>query len=656
MKSTRRRLSLLWTVPAALAVVAASPDANAARTLQDYRYFRALSIDLAGRMPTLDEVNAFEEEDFDTDAWIDARLTEEGYAQRVRRVYMDLMRLEVGNSFRFTPNAAMLRRKTIVGPDGNPLHVYFREGQRRVRPETDNTFCLTPGETGFKAFPRNQEPSGTGTPITQANLDKYTKVVKPWWLYRDYRKANPSDLYDPATWATKFPGFVPVQGLHSIDGQPITSIRVCKEETQANETGAVFAPGRVNPPDAAYKRVTNFTVDSRFAKAMAGTEMSCLTGTALNNSDKCGCGVGLEWCMPAANAGNDPQAFMLPTNAPLGIDKPFDSTALNQSFWSRLWWSEEFIHFFDDILTEDRDFREVLTSKATFVNGPLTQFYRSIAPATCCGGSPSFSGDPKGFYPASVPLFDPANLPDNLPHDVTQWTRVEDRGPLASGILTMPIFLTKYGSRRARAHVLYNVFLCREFVSPTTKLMPSDNPDLMSRSGCADCHATLEPLSAYFSRVVESDWSYLPKEQFPVDTAACFLNEKGDPAVKSGLGTALGSSDCSRFYDTAFSTTDSMKLRGAYGSPENADAGPGAFAEKIVESADFPSCVARNVASSFLGRTLTSDDAELQTTLSDELIQSSYSMRALVRALVISDAYKKANNLDSDVWRNGGEP
>lgn len=33
---------------------------------------------------------------------------------------------------------------------------------------------------------------------------------------------------------------------------------------------------------------------------------------------------------------------------------------------------------------------------------------------------------------------------------------VADRGPHASGILTMPIFLAKYGSRRARAHVVYS--------------------------------------------------------------------------------------------------------------------------------------------------------------------------------------------------------
>src|SRR6185503_13715216 len=116
-------------------------------------------------------------------------------------------------------------------------------------------------------------------------------------------------------------------------------------------------------------------------------------------------------------------------------------------YWSRAWWTEEAIHFMDDIFVGDRDFREILTSKATMVNGPLAQFYTSVAPATCCGNGTYFG------YSEPEPLFDPKNLPSGLlPHDTGIWKRVDDRGPHASGILTMPIFLTKYGSRRAKAH------------------------------------------------------------------------------------------------------------------------------------------------------------------------------------------------------------
>jgi hypothetical protein len=660
VKPDRRRLTCLLAVPLVAAGLTAASDASAARSLEEYRYFRTLSIDLMGRMPTRAEVAAFEGDAFDVNTWIDDSLDGPAYAERVRRIYMDLMRLEIGGSFNFNPGLTTLRRKTITGPDGSPLLIYFREGQRRTREATDNTFCLTPDETGYTAFPRNREPEGTGAPVAQAVLDQYTVVVKPWWLYSDYKAASPKELYNAAEWATKFPGFVPVTALHTLNGMPVTSIRVCKEEAQKGETGKVFAPGRVNPPNPAHKRVTNYTTDSKFAKMNVGQTMSCLTGSALANSDECGCGPGLERCMPGATAGNDPAAFMLPQDAPLGVDQPFNAASLAQSAWTKLWWSEEATHFMDDIVAEDRDFREILTGKATLVNGPLAMFYKSIAPATCCGGAaPSFGSvppDPPKFYTKAEALLDPSKLPDTLPHDTDAWVRVEDRGPLASGILTMPIFLTKYGSRRARAHVLYNVFLCREFISETAELVPSENPDLMTRSGCSDCHATLEPLSSYFSRIVESDWTYLPKEHFPIDSNACYLNAEGKPVVKGGGMATISSSDCNRYYDLAFSDTDSMKLRGAYASTANADAGPAGLAETIVTSPDFPVCVARNIASSFLGRALTSDDADLQQSLSEEFVLSGYRIRALVAALVRSEAYREANNLSSNVWRSGGEP
>src|SRR4051812_21069588 len=84
-------LAALWAVGVGLAGYAPQAEAASKRTLQDYRYFRALSIDLVGRIPTRDEVAAFEADGFDVDAWIDQQLVTPAYAERIRRVYMDLM-------------------------------------------------------------------------------------------------------------------------------------------------------------------------------------------------------------------------------------------------------------------------------------------------------------------------------------------------------------------------------------------------------------------------------------------------------------------------------------------------------------------------------------------------------------------------------------
>ncbi len=107
------------------------PGARAERGIDDYRRFRALSIDLAGRAPTRAEIAELEAPGFDLDRWIDAHLEGSAYVERLERVYMDLLRLEVGPAFQFIPPATTLHRQTLVGPDKKPVHVYYRHNQRR---------------------------------------------------------------------------------------------------------------------------------------------------------------------------------------------------------------------------------------------------------------------------------------------------------------------------------------------------------------------------------------------------------------------------------------------------------------------------------------------------------------------------------------------
>ncbi|MGE5183851.1 MAG: DUF1585 domain-containing protein [Acidobacteriota bacterium] len=604
-----RRLLVVTALAAAFA-----RDGTAGRELHDYRYFRALSIDLAGRPPTRDELAELERDGFDLDAWIDSHLAGDGYAERLRRIYMDALRLEVGASFQFVPAPLVLRREAVQGPDGKDLYVYFRRGQRRVDPAIDGDFCLTRDETGL-AFPPNAAPTGTPHPVSRAVLDARTVVVKPWWLYADYRAALPADLVSP-DWARRFPGFQPVPALLvEPDGKTrTTEVRVCKEEAQTADSGNVYVSGRPAakkgaPPPAG--RLTQPPGDSGFARRNKGRAVSCLTQTGFQNSVQCGCGVGLERCMPGAGPQFDPPAFTMPTHAPLGVDLPFEASAQPASSWEKLWWSEEAQHFLDKLFAEDRDFREVLTSRATLVNGPLAQFYRFIAGATCCGPGADLG------YTEPEPLVEPAAIPDALvPADTATWMPIADRGPHASGILTMPIFLTKYGSRRARAHVVYNAFLCKDFVADTVKLAPSTEPDLTKRPGCSTCHQTLEPMAAYFTRIEESSWTYLPATRFP---------------VAHGKNKQL--------YDPAFDM-----LRGAYAAPAHAEAGPAGLARDITTAPEFAPCAVQTVAQALLGRALVPEDDAWKTQLVKTFVDGGYRMRALVKAIVTSPRYKLAND------------
>lgn len=617
--------------------------------LADYRYFRALSIDLQGRIPDRAEIAAFEQPGFNLDAWIESKLVGPAYAERVRRVYMDRLKLDIGISFEFVPKSAYLRRNTITGPDGKPLHVYFRLMQRRLRPETDGDFCLTQAETGLQ-FPKYNPAIGTPAAVSQDVLDKYTVVVKPWWLYRDYGSAAAGDRWSPA-WASTNPIFQPVTKLlENADGSPAEGIRVCKEEAQTATTGTVFVTGRSKlgkdqPPP--YGRLSYPPVDTGYALAHAGEPIACDSGTAVTLARECGCGVGLERCLPTTGPEFQTASFHVPFDAPLSAETPHDAGPYNTASWPRFWWGQEAIHILDYIVEQDRDFREVITGKYTFVNGPLAQFYKSVAPATCCGdaiGRDYYSGATFG-YVNPEPLLRPGALPNLKPFDTKTWLKVEDRGPHAAGLLTTAAFLTKYGSRRGRAHAMYQVFSCKDFVAARVKLPPSTEPNLMIRPGCSSCHTDLEPLAAYFTRVAESDWTWLPKEQFPLESSFC---ASADPTKAHR--------HCKNYYDPAFTSAAVAKLRGGYASPANAEAGPPGIGKVFAEAPTFAICVASNVAASFLGRPLVNGDEELRDALAKAFVDGGFRIRPLVRALVRAAAYRDANNLNSAEWRRAGAP
>ncbi|HEY5934811.1 MAG TPA: DUF1585 domain-containing protein [Kofleriaceae bacterium] len=600
-------------------------DSSAIPSLPDYRHFRALSIDLLGRPPTRNEVAELEQPSFNLERWVDTQLATPTYAERLRRVYMDLLRLELPQTVQFAASSVMLYRARITGPDNAPLDVYYRVGQRRKLAAIDGDLCFTGDEAEINARARG---GATGSkPVTKALLEARTVLVKPWWLYGDYRDPEPKDRASPE-WAQTHPGFeLQLRQFVDADGStPTTSVRVCREEAQVAETGRVYVSGRApasktDPiPQSRKRRAPN---DSAFAKANQGKPISCLTQSGFQSSPDCGCGVGLERCLPIM-----PTGFVIANQAPLGIDEPFTTAPRQASAWIRQWWGEEAGKFLERTFAEDRDVRELLTSRGTVINGPLAQFYRGMAGTTCCGPGLELG------YSNPEPLFDPAAVPRSLlPHDVTTWTPVVDRGKHAAGLMTMPVFLMKYGTRRARAHVLYQAFLCKDFQSPAAKLVPSTEVDLAKRQGCASCHRTLEPMAAFFTRVEESNWSYLPAAQFPSSSQRC---ANGDPKRMRA--------ECKTYYDPDFTDAKSATLRGAHGSPTNAEAGPAGLGAQIVSSPEFASCVVQNVAQSFLGRSLETADQQWKAALTKTFVESGFRMRPLVKAVVTSTQYRERSD------------
>jgi len=465
----------------------------------------------------------------------------------------------------------------------------------------------------------------------EAALDTYTATVKPWWLYRDYTSEHPSQRYNQG-WAHPDPQYRPVDALlKDSNGKPTMEVRVCREEAREAPTGHVYASGRTKPPPPSStplpgRRVKQAPLDTPYVTKHKGEAIACDTREGLSMAADCG--RGLERCNPNSGNGDTP-AFQYPNHLPLGPDEPLDSAAQSALHWYPYWWSREAVHYLGYLFAEDRDFREVLTGKSTWVNGPLAQFYKTVQRGSCCGLEVTF-----GMHTETEPLFDPARVPgDLLPHDVDRWELVPDRGPHAAGILTMPMYLEKYASPRARATAIYNDFLCKSFSAGQADLTLSDEPDLTRRPGCQACHATLEPLAAYFARVEPASFVYLPESLFPVKAGTC----KKDKAGK--LNGA-----CNALYDLAFYDDKGPTLRSAYASPAHANAGPLGAATDVTRLPEFASCAVQRVASSFLGRATTADDARLLQSLSQSFVRSGYRMRSLVRGVVLSDEYRRAND------------
>jgi hypothetical protein len=132
-------------------------------------------------------------------------------------------------------------------------------------------------------------------------------------------------------------------------------------------------------------------------------------------------------------------------------------------------------------------------------------------------------------------------------------------------------------------------------------------------------------MAAYFTRVQESDWTWLPATVFPMTNPKC----------SGGKGGGV----CKQIYDPAFD-----KLRGAYASPTHAETGPAGLAHDLVTAPEFAPCVVENVAQSLLGRTLAPEDDAWKLQLVKVFVDGGYRMKALVRAIVKSPRYRAGND------------
>jgi len=325
----------------------------------------------------------------------------------------------------------------------------------------------------------------------------------------------------------------------------------------------------------------------------------------------CGCGPNLAWCDTPTLGHVQEYGVQAPVHAALAGDVE---------------------HRIAHVIQNDLSYLEILTGRTGFVNGPLAHFYRYQLHA------------PAHVRFNEVPV-DPEILPDLAYTDVDTWVPV-DLGEEQSGILTSPMFLMKFQTRRARANRFYTAFLCQPFQPPDggVELVDDPNPtaDLTQRTGCQYCHALLEPAGAHWGRWSEYGAGYLsPDEGFPTYNPECaWCAETGAPC----------SIECRTYYQVDPISSEEEPyvgtllsyqfLKGRY--THHVEEGPKALVAKTVADGRLQQCVAKTTAEWLLGRELVTEEQPWVEALAARFVRTDFDYKELVEDIVTSEPYRRA--------------
>jgi NAD-dependent dihydropyrimidine dehydrogenase PreA subunit len=337
-------------------------------------------------------------------------------------------------------------------------------------------------------------------------------------------------------------------------------------------------------------------------------------GTVCNTYDSrydqyCGCGPNLRWCDTRPLGHVQENGYQAPVHRSMARDAELRVKRMVEA---------------------DLPYTEILTSRTAFVNGPLVHFYRHNLHT------------PAHVRFNEVPV-DPELLPDLDFTDEDTWVEVE-LGPEQSGILTAPVYLMKYQTRRARANRFYNAFVCQPFQPPDGGVPGVENPDasldLSTRDGCKYCHAILEPAGAHWARWSEYGAGYLDPARFPIRSDDCHW------CASTGESC---STECREFYVVDPLTSEQDPYIGALRSyefleerhHENATLGPTHLVNTVVADGRLPRCVATNTAQWLLGRNVDRRDGPWIDGLADGFRRDGLDYKALVRAIVTSENYRR---------------
>lgn len=283
------------------------------------------------------------------------------------------------------------------------------------------------------------------------------------------------------------------------------------------------------------------------------------------------------------------------------------------------------------VVGSERPYTELFTGRTAYINGALAHYlrYQTGMPA-------SVSFEPLAFPAAQLPE---VPFADATLHEVAL-------GPEHAGVLTSPAYLLRFQTNRARANRYFDAFLCQPFQPPVGGLPSPDSacsqePDLQQRCGCKYCHSLLEPAAAHWGRWGASAASYLDPVAYPPMRPDC---------LQCATTGRQCTQDCVAHYLTHALTAEEKPYLGKltayyFRRPEhvqNVEQGPRYLALSTVVDGRLPACTATRTAQWLMGRELAGDELAWADSLGRSFVAGGYSYRALVRAVVTSEHYRRA--------------
>ncbi len=286
----------------------------------------------------------------------------------------------------------------------------------------------------------------------------------------------------------------------------------------------------------------------------------------------------------------------------------------------------------DSVVRRDEPYFNILTTRRSFVNGPLSQLYRNPEQGL-------------GVFNATPPA-DAAVLPEVPYTDADSWKEYM-RGTQHSGVLTTASFLYRFPTQRARVNQFYSAFLCKTFTPADNARLPAAEDacnrenNLAKRCGCNYCHATIEPTGAHWGRFAERAALFLDSDHFPRYDPKC-----RDCAL-SGNTTCGG--ECGQYvmqaYDGDGAASLGMLKTYLYRTEDeerNIDGGPELLVQRMLQTGDLERCTVRRVWQEFLGRPMSAEEQRLYLEpLAEGFARDGHRFKALIERLVMTDAYRR---------------